>query len=81
MKGHIKRQKKNSICGEASLQLHEYCGENGIDIEWITERQCRLSDGKIRVDVFPLGKRYHNITIDERGGYADLIGFMQITFI
>jgi len=77
----MKKQKKDNLVRVEFNQSREYCRENDINFEWINDRQVRLTRDKLRVDIFPLGKKWHNITTQQRGEYKDLIGFIMITFI
>lgn len=46
----------------------------------LTEWQIRISNHKTTLDIFPKGKRYHNLTADKRGAYHNLIGFLKSVF-
>jgi len=77
----MKKQQKDKLCWADVKTIKEYCRENDIAVNWINDRQVRLTKDKLRVDVFPLGKKWHNITNQQRGEYTNLIGFIMITFI
>lgn len=77
----MKKQKKDNLVRVEIIPIKEYCRENDISVNWINDRQIRLTKDKLRVDVFPLGKKWHNITTNKRGAYKDLVGFIMITFI
>ena len=77
----MKKQQKDKLCWSEFKTIKEYCRENDIAVNWINDRQVRLTKDKLRVDIFPLGKKYHNITKNQRGMYKDLVGFIMITFI
>lgn len=77
----MKKQQKDKLCWSEVKTIKEYCRENDIAVNWINDRQVRLTKDKLRVDIFPLGKKWHNITTNKRGIYKDLVGFIMITFI
>ena len=77
----MKKQAKDSISRLAYSNLKEYCEENDLLIEKITDRQFRVTDGGIRLDLFPLSNKFHNITTNERGTTDSLVGLVMITFI
>ena len=77
----MKKHKRDNLCRLEITTIKEYCRENDIAVNWINDRQVRLTKDKLRVDIFPLGKKWHNITANKRGMYKDLVGFIMITFI
>ena len=77
----MKKQCKDNKVKKEFNPSKEYCLENDITFEWINDRQVRLTKDKLRVEIFPLGKKWHNITTNKRGMYKDLVGFIMITFI
>ena len=77
----MKKQCKDNKVKKEFNPAKEYCRENDIAVNWINDRQVRLTKDKLRVDIFPLGKKWHNITANKRGMYKDLVGFIMITFI
>lgn len=77
----MKKLNKDKIVINEIIAVEEYCTENDIDFAWVNDRQVRLTKDKLIVDIFPLGKKWHNITTQHRGEYKDLIGFIMITFI
>ncbi len=46
----------------------------GHAIKWLTEWQFRVDD---RYDIFWQSKRYHDIKLNRRGDYYDLISFIE----
>ena len=77
----MRKHQRDNSCRQEIATIKEYCRENDIAVNWINDRQVRLTKDKLRVDIFPLGKKYHNITKNQRGMYKDLVGFIMITFI
>jgi len=63
------------------INIEEYCYENDITFAWVNERQVRFMKDGLKIDVFPLGKKFHNITAQKRGAYDNLMGFLMVEFI
>jgi hypothetical protein len=77
----MKKQKKDNLVKVEFNQAKEYCSENDITFDWINDRQVRLYYNGIRLDIFPLGKKYHNITTNQRGIYTNLVGLLMTELI
>jgi hypothetical protein len=75
-----KRNKDIKVLTEI-INIEEYCSENDITFAWVNERQVRFMKDTLKIDIFPLGKKYHNITDQKRGIYSTLIGFLMVEFI
>lgn len=67
--------------------IDSFC-RNRADLSYtmLTEWQIRISGHNSHtqhstvLDIFPKGKRYHNLTADKRGAYHNLIGFLKSVF-
>ncbi|MBP6357744.1 MAG: hypothetical protein KA311_00195 [Sediminibacterium sp.] len=77
----MKKQKKDNLVKTQFNSAKEYCSENDITFDWINDRQVRLYYNGIRLDIFPLGKKYHNITTNQRGIYTNLVGLLMTELI
>jgi hypothetical protein len=75
-----KRNKDIKVLNEI-INTEEYCSENDITFAWVNERQVRFMKDSLKIDVFPLGKKFHNITAQKRGVYDNLVGFLMVEFI
>jgi len=77
-----KTANNDSICRLAYNSVFEYCSEMGLYCNGMNGyRQIRIKGCKTIVDIYPLGRKWHNIKTQQRGTYKDLIGFIMITFI
>ena len=63
-----------------SKAIRRFALEKGLSHQFIQEWQIRISDGETTLDLFPQGKRYHNITKNKRGEYHHLTGFLNSVF-
>lgn len=77
----MKKHKRDNLVKVEFNQAKEYCSENDITFDWINDRQVRLYYNRIRLDIFPLGKKYHNITTNQRGIYTNLVGLLMTELI
>jgi hypothetical protein len=77
----MKKQKKDIKVLTEIINIEEYCYENDITFAWVNERQVRFMKDGLKIDVFPLGKKFHNITAQKRGVYDNLVGFLMVEFI
>jgi hypothetical protein len=77
----MKKQTKDNLVKKEFNSAKEYCMENDITFDWINDRQVRLYYNRIRLDIFPLGKKYHNITTNQRGSYSNLVGLLMTELI
>jgi len=66
---------------KAGEWLREYLIDKP-DIEFtnIQDWYFRLTDGKVILDIFPQKQRYHNVTLNKRGGYRSLHSLMDNSF-
>lgn len=64
-------QRHTTVCHFAARKL-------GLKMENVQPHQIRLSDKNLSlvVDIFPMGKKYHNITHNKRGTYFHLTSFI-----
>lgn len=60
--------------------IYTFCIKNKLHYFTIQDWQIRVSDGNVTVDFFPKAKRYHNITLNKRGSYHNLQGFIKSVF-
>jgi hypothetical protein len=52
-----------------------------VAIKKVTDYQYRLSCNSIILDIFPMSRKYHNVTLNKRGKYSDekdLLTFLKI---
>ena len=77
----MKKQTKDNLVKKEFNSVKEYCYENDITFAWINDRQVRLYYNRIRLDIFPLGKKHHNITTNQRGSYSNLVGTLMTELI
>lgn len=74
----LERELKNQ---EARAMLDDWAFENQIALVELTPYQIRLINGKgKRIDVYPVNKKFHDITGRKRGVYINLIDFLNKYF-
>lgn len=78
-------QRKGKIIREARLQRHRkfiqnFASDKNLSYEEIQPWQIRIKSKFITMDLFPMSKRYHNISLDRRGTYHKLPGFLNSVF-
>ncbi len=61
--------------------VRTFAKDYGLHCKMIQDWQVRISDSKTTMDIFPQAKRYHNLTLDKRGTYHNLNGFLKSVFI
>jgi hypothetical protein len=78
-------KKKGDIIRKSRLERHKrviyrVAIEKDLSCKALLPTQIRISDHKTEMDLFPMSKRYHNITTNRRGGYHNITGFLYSVF-
>jgi hypothetical protein len=58
-------------------RIYEFCEAHDLDFAELQTWQIRVTRKDIRVDIYPIKQRYHNIGTNERGFYSDEIKFLK----
>lgn len=72
-----RRREKEYTAGE---QIYNWTEEVGLDFNAVQTWHLRIKSPDLIVDIYPLKKRYHDVTKNERGGYEDAISFLKEKF-
>lgn len=56
--------------------LNDFCNNQKLSLNKLNNHQYRISNDKIKYDVYPVSQRYHNIFTGERGDLLNLIEWL-----
>lgn len=74
----IRREEKQE---SAKAVLVDWARMREIEYKEITPYQIRLSNDEFSIDIYPQRNKYHDLRLNKRGQYGDLIKFLTQHFL
>jgi len=65
---------------EETAELREWCRINGISLQVLQPTQLRFISDRATLDVYPKGRKYHDVTNNVRGNYLYLVELLSDYF-